>query len=73
MKKIILSKEQICALEKHFSGKHCPFLASKEERKAMMEVIDMADELMEELDAYDELNGDLMLWFWNKYNEQKEE
>jgi len=26
---------------------------------------------MEELDAYDELNGDLLRWFWNKYQEEQ--
>ena len=34
-------------------------------------VIDKADALMEELDAYDELEGDLIEWYWNKYQAQE--
>ena len=35
------------------------------------DVIKRAEALMEELNAYDELNGDLLRWYWNKYQEQQ--
>jgi len=37
----------------------------------MNQVLDMANELEEELDAYDESGDDLVKWFWNKYQEQE--
>jgi hypothetical protein len=36
----------------------------------MNSVIKKAEDLMEELDAYDELDESLMEWFLAKYNEQ---
>ena len=44
---------------------------TEEEQQLLMGVIDKADALLEELDAYEELNGNLILWFYNKYQEQE--
>jgi hypothetical protein len=71
MNKIVLTEKQKKVLEKHLNGKYSPFFSPEEEQLALNEVIDMADTLMHELKAYDDLDGDLMLWFWNKYKEQK--
>ena len=47
-----------------------PLVATIEEVNAMNSVIKKAENLMEELDAYDELDESLMEWFLAKYNEQ---
>lgn len=44
-----------------------------DEIKAIDEVIEMADNLMEELEAYEESGDNLVLWFYNKYKEQQAE
>ena len=47
-----------------------PLVATIEEENAMNSVIKKAEDLMEELDAYDELDESLMEWFLAKYIEQ---
>ncbi len=42
-----------------------------EEMDILCGVLDIADHLMEELDAYDELDDSLLKWFYNKYKEQQ--
>jgi hypothetical protein len=73
MSKIVLNEKQKGVLQKQLSGDYSPFFASEEEQLAMNDVIDMANDLMEELDAYDELDGNLMEWFWNKYLNQEQD
>jgi len=41
-----------------------------EEKQIMMCLIDRADALIRELDDWDNLNGDLLRWYYNKYKEQ---
>ena len=50
-----------------------PFLqpTTNEEITAASSVIKKAENLMEELDAYDELGNSLVKWFLVKYNEQQ--
>lgn len=45
--------------------------ATERQKVVLMGVIDKADLLMEELDAYDELDGDLIQWYYDKYKAQK--
>lgn len=71
MNKIILTDKQKAVLQKQLDGSYSPFFASEEEQMALNEVIDMADALVEELDAFDSIDGDLMAWFWGKYQEQQ--
>lgn len=73
MNKIILTDKQKAVLLKQLDGSYSPFFASEEEQMALNEVIDMADTLVEELDAIDSIDGDLMAWFWNKYQEQEQQ
>jgi hypothetical protein len=49
-----------------------PFLqpTTDEDIKAACNVIKKAENLMEELNAYDELGNSLVKWFLTKYNEQ---
>ena len=70
MKKIELSNLQEQLIQKQLNGEYDPFLSSEEEKNAYNDVIDKAQDLCDELDAYDEIE-DLLPWFWEKYQEQK--
>lgn len=71
MEKIILSEKEIDVIQKQLNGEIEVHSATEEEQQLLMGVIDKADALLEELDAYEELNGNLILWFYNKYQEQE--
>lgn len=71
MNKIVLNERQKAVVQKYIDGGYSPFFSSEEEQQAMNQVLDMANELEEELDAYDESGEDLVKWFWNKYQEQE--
>ena len=58
-------------LKRDLAGKFFPPEQTEEENKAFSDVLDKADALMHELKAYDELNGNLMQWFYNKYQAQE--
>lgn len=68
--KVELTKEELDLLKRQVKGKFNHWSATIEEEELMMGVIDKADKLMEELDAYDELDGDLMAWYLAKYENQ---
>ena len=71
-KKIELSELELAMLKRNLNGEFFPPEQTDEENKAFARVIDKADKLMEELDAYDELGNSLMEWFYNKYKTQEE-
>lgn len=71
MGKIILSEKEIEVIKKQLSGKIEVHSATEEEQKFLMDVIDKAEALEDELDAYDESGDDLIEWFYNKYKEQE--
>lgn len=71
MTKIELTDLQRSLIQKQLKGEYSPFFASKEEQKAYNEVIDKAEDLMHELNAYDELGDSLIEWFYNKYKAQE--
>ena len=73
MVKIVLNDKQKAVMQKYLDGDYSPFFSSVEEQLAMNDVIDMANQLEEELDAYDESSEDLMRWFWGKYQEQEQQ
>lgn len=52
-------------------NKQIDIWSEPEKLTIVCDVIKRAEVLMEELDAYDELNGDLLRWFWNKYQEEQ--
>lgn len=68
--KINLTEKEIECVEKHLRGEISMFNATDEEQATLMPVIEKAKALMEELNAYDELENDLLEWFMNKYKEQ---
>lgn len=73
MSKIVLTEKQKEVLQKQLYGSYSPFFASEQDQTAYNEVIDKADALVEELDAYDSFGEDLMAWFWGKYQEQEQQ
>lgn len=71
MNTINLTELEYKVLEQDVKGEFSDFDATEDELRAMVSVIHKADALMEELDAYDELDESLILWFWNKYQAQQ--
>ena len=69
-KKIVLSEEEKNVIEKQLRGELNPFFMEERERELIDKVIDDADALMRELDAYDESDDNLVGWYYNKYKQQ---
>ena len=68
--KIILTDEEKQVIENQLNGGVGYDPETEEEKRIMSAVIDKADALMRKLDAWDELDGDLIGWYYNKYKEQ---
>lgn len=75
MKTIVITAEQMEVIQQHLKGEFGMFTATDHQQKVLSEVINAADALLEELEAYDELDdiedGDTVRWYLNKYNEQQ--
>lgn len=71
MKKIELSAAEIKAIKQQLNGEIEVWSATEEQQKHLTSVIDKAESLLDELDAYDEMGDDMILWFWNKYKAQE--
>ena len=71
MKQIILTDAQKAVIEKQINGEFNPFSTSTEENDALKQVVQDAEDLMKELNAYDELEESLVAWYYNKYKEQQ--
>ena len=70
MTKIELSDGEIQVIEKQLAGTFDQFDSTDEEKDLMTSVVNKAEALMEELDAYDTAGDDLIAWFYGKYKEQ---
>ena len=73
MKTIVITAEQMKVINEYLKGEIGMFTATEHQRNILTGLIDEARALMDELDAYDELDDDLIKWYWDKYNSQKEE
>lgn len=75
MNKIELNADEKNVIKQQLNGEIEVWNATDEQQKHLTSVIDKANALLEELDAYDEMidknEGDTILWFWNKYKEQE--
>lgn len=74
MGKIILTKREIELINKHLRGEIEVYNATDEEQEVLGNIIDRADDLMEELDAYDALDDlefDLLRWYLTMYENQE--
>ena len=71
MKKIELSADEIKVIKQQLNGEIEVWNATDQQQELLSGVIDKAEALLEELDAYDELDGDMILWYWEKYKAQE--
>lgn len=74
MKAIVLLADEIKVIDQQLKGEIEVW--SEEQQCLLTGVIDKANNLLDELDAYDELEnegGDLIAWFYRKYQEQAKE
>lgn len=74
MKKIELTEKEIEVIRQQLNGEIEVHSATEEQQQLLMGVIDKANDLLDEEDAYDELEAqgnDLIDWYWNKYQEQE--
>lgn len=73
MKTIVITQEQMEVIQEYLDGKIGMFTATDHQMEVMSGVIDEATALLEELDAYDELDedNDTIRWYITKYNEQQ--
>lgn len=76
MKKIELSADEIKVIKQQLNGEIELWSATEEQQKLLTSVIDKADALMEELDAYDDLDNymedGVIGWYYDKYKAQEE-
>ncbi len=74
MNKIELTAEEIQVINQQLNGEIEVWSATDEQQTLLTGVLDKADELLEELDAYEELDekfgGDLVKWYYAKYQAQ---
>lgn len=71
MEKIELTKGEIEIVELFLAEKiDIETVATDEQKELLMGVVDRAEALMEELNAYDELDDNLVGWYYNKYKQQ---
>lgn len=70
MDKIVLTDREKQVIEKQLKGQLNTFFMEDEEREIIDKVIEDAQALMKELDAYDELDNSLIEWYYNKYKAQ---
>lgn len=73
MTQIVLTIEEQDLIERHLNGKYSPFFAPKEEQEMFNAIMEKAEALEEELNAYDETaETDLLAWYYGKFKEQEE-
>lgn len=70
--RIELTPLELAMLKRDLAGEFFPPEQTDEENKALANVIEKADNLMDELDADDELGDSLMQWFYDKYQTQEQ-
>ena len=75
MKMIELSADEIKVIKQQLNGEIELWSATEEQQKLLTSVIDKADALMEELDAYDDLGNymedGVIGWYYDKYKAQE--
>lgn len=72
MKKIELNAKELDVLERQVKGEINDWMLPVEEINILNKLITDAEALLDDLDAYDELDGDLMRWYYNKYRSQSD-
>ena len=68
---ISLTQEELELLKKYVNeGEDFVNVTDEHIQQVYTSIIDKADELQEQLDAYDESTPDWLVWFYKKYNAQ---
>lgn len=67
-KNLQLTDLELQMLKKNIAGEFFSPEATEEERAAMASVIDKANALCDELDAWDDTGTSLMVWYQNQWN-----
>ena len=71
MEKITLTEKEIEIIDLFLAEKiDIESVATDEQKEWLMGVTDRAEALMEELNAYDELDDNLIKWYYEKYKAQ---
>ena len=71
MEKIVLTEKEIEVVDLFLAEKvDIETVATDEQKELLMGVTDRAEALMEELNAYDELDDNLIKWYYDKYKSQ---
>ena len=71
MEKIVLTEKEIEVIDLFLAEKvDIETVATDEQKELLMGVTDRAEALMEELNAYDELDDNLIKWSYDKYKSQ---
>ena len=70
-KKIILSDEEIAIIEKQLNGQFSPLESTNKEWQTFNSIIQSAETLCNELDAYDDVGDSLLQWYYDKYKAQE--
>ena len=71
MEKITLTEKEIEIIDLFLAEKiDIESVATDEQKELLMGVTDRAEALMEELNAYDELDDNLIKWYYEKYKAQ---
>ena len=70
MQKIMLNEKEIEIIKAQLDGK-VEVWAEDEVQQVLGGVIDKAEALMIEEEAFDEVGDDLILWYFNKYQAQQ--
>lgn len=76
MERIVLSADEIKVIDQQLNGEIEVWSATDEQQRILTGVVEKAENLLDELDAYEELEnegGDLIAWFYRKYQEQSNE
>ena len=71
MEKIVLTEKEIEIIDLFLAEKiDIETVATDEQKELLMGVTDRAEALMDELNAYDELDDNLIKWYYDKYKAQ---
>lgn len=71
MEKIVLTEKEIEVIDLFLAEKvDIETVATDEQKELLMGVTDRAEALMDELNAYDELDDNLIKWYYDKYKSQ---
>ena len=72
MEKIVLTEKEIEIIDLFLAEKiDIETVATDEQKELLMGVTDRAEALMDKLDAYDELDDNLIKWYYDKYKAQQ--